>query len=890
VCSAFLYGSILSTMKGSDIRREFIKYFEDRGHSPVKSSSLIPRNDPSLLFTNAGMVQFKDVFSGLDKRAYTRSTSCQKCVRAGGKHNDLENVGYSVRHHTFFEMLGNFSFGDYFKREAIEFGWELLTEVFKLPGDKLWVTIFRDDEETFEIWRRQIHLPIERIIRMGEKDNFWAMGDVGPCGPCSEIIIDQGEAFGCGKATCGVGCDCDRYLELWNLVFMQFERDSSGNLAPLPKPSIDTGMGLERITAVLQGLKSNYETDLIRGIVSRIEEITGKSYGDNPSSDVSMRVIADHARALTFLISDGVLPSNEGRGYVLRRILRRAVRHARMLGIKEPCVFGLAYQVKEIMHSAYPELEERLSFVIDVVKNEEERFFQTIDRGLELLNLEVEKHDGERALPGDVVFKLYDTYGFPVDLTEDIARESGLEVNHAGFEEEMEKQRKRSRLTWKGSGEEELLPLYKEFVSGGLKGHFTGYDRTGDTGRITAIIKEGRLVDSASEGDRVELITDKTPFYGESGGQVGDRGVVEGELGKALVVDTKRPLLSLIIHRAIVEKGTLWVGDKVGMQVDERFRYGARTHHTTTHMLHAVLREVIGDHVRQAGSLVAPERLRFDFTHYSSIDDKTIHRMEDIINSRVRWDDSVVTQADVPYGEAIKSGAMAIFEEKYGDKVRVVSIGDYSKELCGGTHLHTTGEIGLFKIVVETASSAGIRRIEALAGESAWRFIRKQEEFLVQVSDFLKVPQSDLIPKLKKMVEENERVKRELESFKGKAMGDKAKTLLNNIKEIKGVRVLSEEIAGLSPDELRRMWDDIKEKIGSGLAVLGSRTDGRAYLLVGVTRDLSKKFHAGNIVKELALLIDGGGGGKPDMAQAGGNKPEKLDEALRKVFEIVDRA
>ncbi|MER3445899.1 MAG: alanine--tRNA ligase [Candidatus Dadabacteria bacterium] len=877
-------------MKGSDIRRTFLRYFEERGHTIVKSSSLIPRNDPTLLFTNAGMVQFKDVFLGLDKRPYTRAASCQKCVRAGGKHNDLENVGYTARHHTFFEMLGNFSFGDYFKREAIGFGWELLTEIFKLPKDRLWVTIFRDDDEAFEIWKEQIHLPTEHIVRMGEKDNFWAMGDTGPCGPCSEIIIDQGEDFGCGRSTCGVGCDCDRYLELWNLVFMQFERDSSGNLTPLPKPSIDTGMGLERIAAVLQGVKSNYETDLIHGIISRVEEISGKSYGEDQSSDVSMRVIADHARAVTFLISDGVLPSNEGRGYVLRRILRRAVRHASMIGIKEPCLFGLAYQVKEIMHSAYPEIEERLGLVMEVVRNEEERFFQTIDRGLELLNLEIEKHRDEKSLPGDVVFKLYDTYGFPVDLTQDIAREGGLEVDYAGFEEEMEKQRERSRLAWRGSGEEELVPLYKEFVSGGVIVNFTGYDRTRDTGRITAIIKDGRLVDSAVAGDRVELITDRTPFYGESGGQVGDRGVIEGEWGKAQVVDTKKPILNLIVHHAVVDKGTLWVGDRVDMQVDERFRYGARTHHTTTHMLHAVLREVLGNHVRQAGSLVVPERLRFDFTHYSSIDDKTIHRIEDIINTRVRWDDRVITQADVPYGEAIKSGAMAIFEEKYGDKVRVVSIGDYSKELCGGTHLHTTGEIGLFRIVSETASSAGVRRIEALAGESAWRFIRKQEELLTQASDVLRVPQSDLITKLKKMVEENERVKKELESLKVKAMGEKAKTLLNNIKEVKGVRILSEEISGVSPDELRRMWDDIREKIGSGLAVLGSRTDGRAYLLVGVTKDLIKRFHAGKIIKELAILIEGGGGGKPDMAQAGGNRPEKLDEALRKVFEIVDRA
>jgi alanyl-tRNA synthetase len=876
-------------MKGSDVRQIFLEYFEDRGHTVVKSSSLIPKNDPTLLFTNAGMVQFKDIFLGLDTRPYKRAASCQKCVRAGGKHNDLENVGYTTRHHTFFEMLGNFSFGDYFKREAIGFGWELLTEVFRLPKDRLWVTVFRDDDEAFEIWRKEIGLSSHRIVRMGEKDNFWAMGDTGPCGPCSEIVIDQGGAFGCGKPTCAVGCDCERYLELWNLVFMQYERDSSGNLTPLPKPSIDTGMGLERITAVLQGVKSNYETDLIRGIIERVEEIAGKQYGESPSSDISMRVIADHARAVTFLISDGVFPSNEGRGYVLRRILRRAVRHARMLGIKEPCLYSLSPRVKEIMQSAYPELEERLSFVMEVVRNEEERFFETIDRGLELLNLEIEKHKGQKVLPGNVIFKLYDTYGFPVDLTQDIARESGLDLDYSGFEKEMEKQREKSRLAWKGSGDEELAPLYKEFASGGLIVEFTGYEMTEDTGRITAIIREGRLVDSATEGDKVEIITDRTPFYGESGGQVGDRGIIEGETGIAEVIDTKKPLLNLIVHYAVIKKGTLWVGDRVELRVDERHREGARTHHTTTHMLHAVLREVLGTHVRQAGSLVAPEKLRFDFTHFSSVDDKAIRRMEDIINERIRWDDRVITQVDVPYEEAIKSGAIAIFEEKYGDKVRVVSIGDYSKELCGGTHLRTTGEVGLFKIVTETSSSAGVRRVEAVAGESAWRLIRKQEETLIEISNLLRIPQSELISRLKKMVEENEKLKKELESFKDRMMTERARGLIDNVKEINGVRVLSVEISEVGPDELRKVWDDVKAKLNSGLAVLGTRSDSKVYLLVGVTKDLSKRFHAGNIIKELAALIGGGGGGKADMAQAGGNKPEKLDEALRKVFEIVNR-
>jgi len=875
-------------MTGSEIRNLFLKYFEEKGHTIVKSSSLIPKNDPTLLFTNAGMVQFKDVFLGLDTRDYKRATSSQKCVRAGGKHNDLENVGYTSRHHTFFEMLGNFSFGDYFKKEAIQFGWELITDVYKLPKEKLWVTVFEDDDEAEKLWQEAEGLLPGRVVRLGEKDNFWAMGDTGPCGPCSEILIDQGEEFGCGKPECAVGCDCDRYLELWNLVFMQFERDSSGALNPLPNPSIDTGMGLERITAVLQGVKSNYETDLLRGIITKVEEISGKTYGEDSSADVSMRVIADHGRAVTFLISDGVFPSNEGRGYVLRRILRRAVRHAKMLGIEEPCLYRIAARVKDIMSDAYPELEERIGFVEEVVKNEEERFFETIDRGLELLNTEIEKMGDKKTIPGDVVFKLYDTFGFPVDLTQDIARERGLVIDFAGFEAEMEKQREKSRKAWKGGGEGSLQPLYRDFVSGGMLVNFTGYDRTKDTGRITAIIKDGALVDSAGEGESVDIITDRTPFYGESGGQVGDKGTIEAEGGIADVTDTRKPLPTLIVHQATVKKGTLWVGDTVDLRVNEKLRYGAETHHTTTHILHAVLREVLGTHVGQAGSLVAPGRLRFDFTHHSSIDDKDIRKMEEIINERIRWDDTVVTEPDVPYDEAIKRGAMAFFEEKYGDKVRVVTIGDYSRELCGGTHLESAGEAGLLKIVSETASSAGVRRIEALAGESAWNYLRGKEDKLTEAARVLRVPESDLIPRLTKLIEENEGFRKELEGFKSKVLTEKTGDLLQNVKELNGVSVLSVEIPDADPGQLRQVWDGVRGKLKSGVAVLGSRGDGKAYILVGVTDDLKKKYHSGNIAKELAPLIGGKGGGRPDMAQAGGSSPENLPKALDKVFELVE--
>lgn len=874
-------------MTGSEIRELFLKYFEENNHTAVNSSSLIPKDDPTLLFTNAGMVQFKDVFLGLEKRSYNRATSSQKCVRAGGKHNDLENVGHTARHHTFFEMLGNFSFGDYFKQEAIEFAWKLMTEVYKLPIDKLWVTVFEDDDEASELWQKVIGLPQDRVLRMGEKDNFWSMGDTGPCGPCSEILIDQGEEFSCGKETCAPGCDCDRYLELWNLVFMQYDRDSEGKMTPLPNPSIDTGMGLERITAILQGVKSNYETDLLRGVIAKAEEISRKTYGDDEDVDVSMRVIADHARAVTFLISDGVFPSNEGRGYVLRRILRRAVRHAKMLGIEEPCLYKITYRVKEIMHDAYPELEERIDFVSDVVKNEEERFFETIDRGLELLKVEIDNHKAEKVIPGDVVFKLYDTFGFPVDLTEDIAGEHGLTLDQAGFEKEMEQQRTKSREAWKGDDDGQLEPLYKEFISGGLTSIFTGYDRTSDEGRITAIIKDGVLVDSASEGDQVEIITDQTPFYGESGGQVGDRGSIKSDKGISEVLDTKKPFPGIIVHHAKIKKGSLWVGDKIELKVDEKFRHGVETHHSTTHILHAVLREVLGAHVGQAGSLVAPGRLRFDFTHHSPIEEKDLRKMEDMINERLRWDDNVIIETDVPYDDAIKKGAMAFFQEKYGDKVRVVSIGDYSVELCGGTHLNTSGEAGLFKIVSEGASSAGVRRIDALAGKSAWDLMRGKEDTLSEASNILRVSESDLISRLKKLVEENESVKSELDTYKNKALSEKAGDLMDNIKEVNGTKLLSVEVPGANPGQLRKVWDDVKSKIDSGVAVLGSKSNGKAFILVGVTKDLTNKYHSGNMVKELAPIIGGKGGGKPDLAQAGGENPDNLNDALSKAQDII---
>lgn len=883
-------------MKGSDIRQTFINYFKERGHEVVHSSSLIPKDDPTLLFTNAGMVQFKNVFLGTEKLNFTKAVSSQKCVRAGGKHNDLDNVGYTARHHTFFEMLGNFSFGDYFKKEAIEYGWDLMVNVLGLPAEKLWVTVYREDDEAYGIWRNDIGLSEERVIRMGEKDNFWSMGDTGPCGPCSEILIDQGEEFSCGKTTCRVGCDCDRYLELWNLVFMQFNRDDNGEIHNIPNPSIDTGMGLERITAVIQGVGSNYETDLLKGIINKISELVSVDYGADEQSDVSMRVIADHSRAVAFLITDGVFPSNEGRGYVLRRILRRAVRHAKMLGVNEPFIYRVLPSVNSILGDAYPELLEKADFVSKVVKKEEERFLETIDRGLELLEQEIEQvkkkaggGEDRIELPGEVVFKLYDTYGFPYDLTEDITRNEGIVIDRKGFDSEMEKQKSQSRQSWKGSGDEQINELYSDLITGGLQTVFTGYDRLVDESVIRALVKNGVYSDSATEGEEVEIVTERSPFYGQSGGQVGDKGIITGGVFKAEVYDTKKPFRDLIVHKAVIKEGTLWIGDEVTLQVDEQHRHGARVHHTCTHILHATLRETLGEHVSQAGSLVAPDKLRFDFTHFEQIPPGVLDQIEDRINERIRRDDKVVTKQDIPYDEALKSGATAIFEEKYGDRVRVVSIGDYSMELCGGTHLNASGEAGILKITSEGASSSGIRRIEAVAGDAGWNYIKQQENTLQELASVLKVPRSDVISRAKRLSEENEELKRQIESYRSSSLSSTAADLADRARDFNGIKLLAEEIEA-SPEELRNVWDNLKQELGTGIAILGTRKDNKAVILVGVTDDLTSRYHAGKIVKGLASVIGGGGGGKADMAQAGGSKPDKLADALDSAEEVIGKS
>jgi len=877
-------------MTGHEIRKRFFDYFKKKGHTLVKSSSLIPSADPTLLFTNAGMVQFKDVFLGREKRDYKRAVSSQKCVRAGGKHNDLEVVGRTARHHTFFEMLGNFSFGDYFKEVAIEYGWEFMTEVVKLPKEKLWITVYKDDDEAFKIWNEKIGIPANKIVRLGEKDNFWSMGDTGPCGPCSEIHIDQGEGIGCGRPECNVECDCDRFMEVWNLVFMQYNRDASGKLTPLPNPSIDTGMGLERLSAVVQKVKSNYDSDLLKPIITYTEGLFEKRYGRDSNMDISFRVIADHSRSMTFLIGDGVMPSNEGRGYVLRRIIRRASRHGRMLGKSEPFLFKTSDVVIDLMKDTYPELLDRREYISKVISTEEERFSSTLDFGMKMLTDMVEslKTKKEKMMPGEEVFKLYDTYGFPLDLTEDIARDSGLTVDSAGFNRAMEVQKERARASWKGSGEEGIKSIYRDIVHK-IKGtQFIGYEHLESEGTVLSIIKGNDMVKSASEGEQVEIVLDKTPFYGESGGQVGDTGKIWNDDTHIDVLDTKKPLQSLIIHSAVVKKGSIKVGNTVKISVNQDKRRETVLNHSATHLLHTALRDVLGDHVKQAGSFVAPDRLRFDYTHFSAPNIKELHRVEEIVNQKIRENYPVETSIK-GLEDAIKGGATALFGEKYGEEVRVVKMGDYSMELCGGTHTRATGDIGLFKIIHEGGIASGIRRIEALTGENAYRYVRDEEERLSEIREILKSPPHEELAKVKKVLDRSKELERELQKLKEKMTKEMSGDIMSEIKSIKGINVLSKNLGNFDIKDLRSFIDSTKVKIKSGVVVAGGVTDGKVSLVAGVTKDLISKLNAGEIIKQTAVIVEGSGGGRADMAQAGGKNPSKLTEALEKVYEIVEK-
>ena len=877
-------------MKASDLRKLFLDFYAARGHKIVPSSALVPRNDPTLLFTNAGMVQFKGLFLGEETRAYQRAVTSQKCMRAGGKHNDLENVGHTARHHTFFEMLGNFSFGDYFKKDAIAFAWELLTAQLKLPKEKLWVTIYKDDDEAFKLWQDVAGVAADRIVRLGEKDNFWQMGDTGPCGPCSEILIDQGPEVGCGKSACAVGCDCDRYLEIWNLVFMQFNRDETGKLTPLPKPSIDTGMGLERLSAVVQGVKSNFETDLFQPIIRQIAAVAGVPYHKDQQADISYQVIADHLRAMTFLISDGVLPSNEGRGYVLRRVIRRASRYGKLIGVEKPFLFKLTGVVVDEMREAYPELVDSREHVARVVLLEEERFATTLTSGLALLNETVAKIKAghKNVIPGDVLFKLYDTFGFPLDLVTDMARDMELELDNEGYQKAMQEQRDKARAAWAGSGEAKVKPVYKEVAAGIKKPQFTGYDHTQDNGQIIAIIKEGRKASEAHEGDEVEIVLDRTPFYAESGGQVGDKGDLLGEATKFAVDDTVKPVEDLVVHRGKLKKGGLKLGDTVLARVDEAGRGDTARHHTATHLLHATLRYVLGDHVKQSGSLVSPERLRFDFTHYTAMTDREIARVEELINEYIRENHPVQTQV-LDVEQAVASGAMALFDEKYGDKVRVVSVKDVSKELCGGTHTRASGDIGVFKVLSEAGIAAGVRRIEAVAGRQAYEAFKREEQGLHDIAQLLKTTDQDAVSRVEKLLSQAKALEKELDQFKHKLQSSQAGDIATDAQTVNGVKVLARRAEGLDAKDLRDFADKLRDKLGSGILALGSAKDDKVSLIVMVSKDLTGRFNAGTIIKEMALILGGTGGGKPDLAQAGGKDAAKLEPALEALYGIIKR-
>ena len=875
-------------MTGHDIRQGFLQFFADRGHTIVPSSSLVPRDDPTLLFTNAGMVQFKDVFLGKERRPYSRATTAQKCVRAGGKHNDLENVGRTARHHTFFEMLGNFSFGDYFKTDAIAYAWEFVTVTLGLPLDRLYATVYQDDDEAFDIWHQHVGVPAERIFRFGEKDNFWSMGDTGPCGPCSEIFYDHGPAASCGREDCTVGCDCDRYVEIWNLVFMQFERDGQGQLTPLPRPSIDTGMGLERVAAVMQGVLSNYDTDLFRPLIAAVEALSGKRYGVMPADDVSMRVIADHARAASFLLSDGVMPANDGRGYVLRRIIRRAARHGKMLGFTEPFLHKVLGVVADVMGNAYPELTTSRVFAADVILHEEERFGETLETGLQVLAKVADdtRQGGKTVIPGEEVFKLYDTYGFPLDLAEEIVQDQGLALDMAGFDQAMDRQREMARAAWKGSGDAPVKSVYPTLVERLGHTRFLGYDSLEAQGRVLAILKEDQVVEQAEDGDEIELVIDQTPFYAEGGGQVGDTGLLVSPNVVLEVKDTQRPVDGLTVHRALVTRGRVRLHDVLLARVEAPRRQAIALNHTGTHMLHATLRQVFGDHVKQAGSLVAPDRLRFDFTHSGRLPDREIFRIEEMVNERVREDRPI----EVAHGElhdALKMGALAFFGDKYGDEVRIIKIGDYSLELCGGTHLHTTGEIGLFKVTQVSGVAAGVRRIEALTGAAAFAHVRREEATLSEVRDLLKAQPFEEPGRVQRLLEHVRDLEREVDTLKGRLTSARTQDLGEAVVNVQGVNVLRLQERDLEAKDLRGLVDLAKERLHSGVIVAASIADGKVALVTGVTTDLTQRVHAGQLAKAVAALVDGSGGGRADMAQAGGKSPEKLAAALEQVPALV---
>ncbi len=862
----------------ASIRQAFIDFFVEHGHHPVASSSLVPGNDPTLLFTNAGMVQFKDVFLGAEARDYKRAVSSQRCVRAGGKHNDLENVGYTARHHTFFEMLGNFSFGDYFKQEAIEFAWTFLTKQCGLPAERLWVTVFEEDDEAASIWLDRMGIDPNRFSRIGAKDNFWAMGDTGPCGPCSEIFYDHGPEIPGGPPG-SPDEDGDRYIEIWNLVFMQFDRASDGTMSPLPKPCVDTGMGLERLAAILQGVHSNYEIDLFEALIAAAARLTQTKDLNAPS----LKVIADHIRACAFLVVDGVLPSNEGRGYVLRRIIRRAIRHGHQLGAQGLFFAEMVEPLSEVMGEAYPELVEKKNEVKDILAREEERFGETLDQGMTLLNEALADLKGT-VIPGDIAFKLYDTYGFPIDLTRDIARERGLTVDEAGFDQAMETQRARARAA--GSFKSTDI-LSSEALSQLPATQFLGYDHVQVTNaRVVGLVRDQKLVDVVEAGQSVVVFLDETPFYGESGGQVGDRGLIESGEVAIEVTDTQKIAGAFFAHQGRVVSGTLTTGQSVTARVDELRRSDIVRHHSATHLLHAALRDVLGTHVQQKGSMVAPDRLRFDFSHPQPLSVAEIAKVEAWVSERIVGNVPSKIE-EMAYDDAIASGALAFFGDKYGDKVRVVRFGDFSVELCGGTHVERMGDIGPFKIISEGGVSSGVRRIEAVAGQPGFAYIQSRERVLLKAAELLKTQPEELGQRIEQVLERSRSLEKELDRLKSELATVAGDDLADQAIEIGGVRVLSAQVTGMDPSELRTTLDQLKNKLGSAVIVLGSHAEDGVRLVAGVSQDLTAKIKAGDLVRHVAEAVGGKGGGRPDFAQAGGPNKEALPEALANALDWV---
>ena len=873
-------------MTGADVRNSFLEFFRARGHEVVRSSSIVPPNDPTLLFTNAGMVQFKNVFLGQETRANPRAASAQKCLRLSGKHNDLEEVGRDTYHHTLFEMLGNWSFGEYYKQEAIAWAWELLTEVWKLPKDKLWATVYRTDDEAENLWKSITDITPSQVLRFDEKDNFWEMGESGPCGPCSEIHIDRGPSA-CDKQhvaghVCAVNVGCARYIELWNLVFIQYNRQTDGSLIELKAKHVDTGMGLERVAAVLQGVPSNYDTDLFRRLITFVEQQAHQRYGDNDEADLAMRVIADHSRALNFMIADGVAPANDGRGYVLRRILRRAARHARGLGFEQPFLWKMCEPVHAVMGTAYAELGERRRSIEDVVRGEEERFAETLDRGLSLLReeraaLELAK---QTVLPGPIAFKLYDTYGFPVDMTEDILRDHGITVDTDGFKAAMQAQKTRARQARKAAGEGVI-------VGSSASSRFVGDGVYEFEAPIASLSVEGEERSEVREGETVHLVAAETPFYGESGGQVGDRGTIHTADGALIeITDTLKPRADLTVHVGVVVRGAVHTGQTARLLVDRARRDATRLNHSVTHLLHAALRHALGEQVRQAGSLVAPDRLRFDFAQPTAIDEATLMRIEDEVNASIRANAEVTTE-EMAYDDAIKAGALAFFGDKYGDRVRVVRMGDLSTELCGGTHVRRTGDIGLFKLRGESGVAAGTRRIEAVTGAGALQWVHSSEQSLRRVGELLRGGEDELAERVERLLAQQKQLERQLQQLQRQMAGNQSGDLLALAQTVNGRKVIASQVDDADPKRLLEIADQLRERLGSGVIVLASHQDGQVRLLAAVTKDLAGQVHAGKLVGQIAPLVGGKGGGRPELAQAGGSDPSQIDAALARAVELV---